>query len=282
MNEDRLNELLERCESGIERELLRKLCPDLKTDYAQELDVQHKIDYYGNMSVTIPDFAFPDMQIAIYCDSYKYHKGQQRFLEDRLQSRELQLRDWVVLRFTDDEINAQVGEVIEAILRAIEFKVVGQFNNIAEKFYRYGLSDLDTSLSGSGGDVSNARAIENFTKAIALNSCRASAFRFRATVYCLIGDYARAIADYTQAIKLNPRSPSLYFECGTACDKTGDRKLAEDNYAVAQRLGDLAGTEPPFQDVKDAIKHAISKGGVTDERPKRPSRHIDNDDDIPF
>ena len=278
MNDDRLNELLERCESWIERELLQKLYPDLKTDYARELRAQHRIDRYDDMSVTIPDFAFPDMQIAIYCDSYKYHKVQQRFYEDRLQSRELQLRGWVVLRFTDNEINAQVGEVIETILRAIEFKVVGQFNNIAEKFYRHGLRDLDTSLSGSGGDVSNARAIENFTKAIVLNSYRASAFRFRATTYCLIGDYTRAIADYTQAIKLNPYSPSLYFERGSAYDKMGDHKLAEDDYAEAQRLGDLAGTEPPFQDVNDAIKYAISKGDVTDERP---SRHIDNDD-LPF
>ena len=248
MNEDRLNELLERCESPIERELLQNLYPCLTTDWARGLRVQHRIDRYDDMPVTIPDFAFPDMQIAIYCDSYEYHKVQQRFYEDRLQSRELQLRDWVVLRFTGSEINDQVGEVIETILRAIEFKVVGQFNNMAEKFYRHGLRDLDTSLSISGGDVGNDRAIENFTKAIALNSNCASAFRFRAKTYCLIGDYTRAIADYTQAIKLNPDSPDSYFGRGTAYGKMGNNRRADVDKTMAKRLEDEHGIMTPHDE----------------------------------
>ena len=35
MNEDRLNELLERCQSPVERELLQNLYPHLTTDRAQ-------------------------------------------------------------------------------------------------------------------------------------------------------------------------------------------------------------------------------------------------------
>ena len=44
MNEDRLNELLERCDSPIERELLLNLYPHLTTDCAQELRAQHIIE----------------------------------------------------------------------------------------------------------------------------------------------------------------------------------------------------------------------------------------------
>ena len=43
MKEDRLNELLERCESPIERQLLENLYPHLTTDRTRELRAQYKI-----------------------------------------------------------------------------------------------------------------------------------------------------------------------------------------------------------------------------------------------
>ena len=70
MSEDKLNELLERCESPIERELLQNLYPHLTAERVQELCAQYMIDYYDDMPLTIPDFAFPDMQITIYCDGF--------------------------------------------------------------------------------------------------------------------------------------------------------------------------------------------------------------------
>ena len=117
MNEDKLNELLGRCESEIERELLQNLYPHLTTDRAQELCVQHMIDSFSN--VTIPDFAFPDKRIAIYCDSFEWHKGKEAFKKDRFQSRELQLRGWIVLRFAGSEINHDSEMVVETIRRSI-------------------------------------------------------------------------------------------------------------------------------------------------------------------
>ena len=71
MNEDRLKELLARCESPIECELLQNLYPHLTTDRAQELCPQYLIDFIPGLPVTTPDFAFPDMKIAIYCDGYE-------------------------------------------------------------------------------------------------------------------------------------------------------------------------------------------------------------------
>ena len=58
MNENKLNELLKRCESPIERELLTQLYPCLTASHARELCAQYMIDTYDDIPVTIPDFAF--------------------------------------------------------------------------------------------------------------------------------------------------------------------------------------------------------------------------------
>ena len=106
MNEDRLNELLARCESLLEKKFLQKVCRDLDLtpDRAQELCPQYEINFIPGMQ-TIPDFAFPDMKIAIYCDSYAYHKGEGPFSLDRFQSNELQSHGWIVFRFSDKQID---------------------------------------------------------------------------------------------------------------------------------------------------------------------------------
>ena len=116
MNEDLLNDLLERCQSPIERELLLNLYPHLTTSRAHELRAQYKIDRYDDMPLT-----FPDMQIVIYCDGFASREGDRTaFRRDRLQSRELQLRGWIVLRFAGNEINYNSEMVVDTIERAIE------------------------------------------------------------------------------------------------------------------------------------------------------------------
>ena len=120
MNADQFNKLLGQCkDSPIERKLLRDLYPHLTVDRARELQAQHRIDYFHDMDVTIPDFAFPYMRIAIYCDGYQWHKDYEPFCKDRYQSRELQLRSWIVLRFTGNEINDESEMVLKTIQRAI-------------------------------------------------------------------------------------------------------------------------------------------------------------------
>ena len=61
------DELLEGCESAIEKHLLGALYPELGPDAQKEIQAQYMIDYY-DMPVTPPDFAFPSARIAIYCD----------------------------------------------------------------------------------------------------------------------------------------------------------------------------------------------------------------------
>ncbi len=117
MNEKRLQN---QCQSQIERDLLAKLYPDLSTSRVRELRAQYRIDKYHDVPVTIADFAFPDMQIAVYCDGFGPREGDRNaFRRDRLQSRELQLKGWIVLRFAGSEIYSDCDMVVDTIQRAI-------------------------------------------------------------------------------------------------------------------------------------------------------------------
>lgn len=232
-----LDELLKRCheESPIEKRLVENLYPELSLATREKLEAQYPIHLPPN---TIPDFAFPHAKIAIYCDSYKWHKNKQSFHEDRWQSRELQLLGWVVLRFTGSEINSQIDKVIETIKRALESRGLdmsdSSISDRAKAFYNRGLNDL----ASFGGNVNYDRAIANFTKAIELYPDFASALHSRANAYYEIADYTRAIADYTQTIKLNPDSSYSYWGRGAAYGKIGNRERADDDYAMAELIED--------------------------------------------
>ena len=71
---------LQDCESEIETHLLRALYPKLGPDVEKQLQTQHRIDYY-DIPLTIPDFAFPDAKIAIYCDGYEHHSEKRSIPE---------------------------------------------------------------------------------------------------------------------------------------------------------------------------------------------------------
>ena len=267
MNENKLNELLERCESPIERELLTRLYPCLTASHACELCAQYIIDTYDDIPVTIPDFAFPDMQIAIYCDGFAAAEGnRKKFARDRFQLRELQLRGWIVLRFAGREIKRNSEMVVETIQRAIEkmnrrqeflrqevsdvivdshvsdnrrpprltegvSEVSKSVEDSAESFYNHGLN-----LVGFGNNVRYDRAIAHFTKAIELNPDFANAFHSRAYAYYSIDDYPRAIADYTQAIQLNPDFANAFHSRANAYYEIADYPRAVADYTQAIQL----------------------------------------------
>ena len=117
-----LDELLNQSKSEIEEHLLRSLYFALPKSVRGELVAQYLIDEFEG--VTLPDFAFPDRKIAIYCDGYKWHKDPDSFQKDRFQSRELQLRGWLVLRFAGREIESNLEGTVDTILRALEWSKV--------------------------------------------------------------------------------------------------------------------------------------------------------------
>ena len=76
MNEGRLNELLDRCESPIERQLLNAFYPHLPASHTLELEAQHWENLPESTEArTKIDFVFPYLRIAIYCDGFKWHGG---------------------------------------------------------------------------------------------------------------------------------------------------------------------------------------------------------------
>ena len=123
MNKDRLKELLKQVKSPLEKEFLQKVYPDLNLtpDRAQELCAQYRIKFIPGAPMTIPDFAFPDMKIAIYCDGYEFHEDRDSFSMDRFQSNELQSLGWIVFRFSGRQIKTKffVEQAVEEIKRAI-------------------------------------------------------------------------------------------------------------------------------------------------------------------
>lgn len=114
--------LLKRCDSKIEKALLAALYPELGPNGKEDIQAQYMITY-PDMPVTLPDFAFPSLQIAIYCDGYEAHKEPEPFERDRQQSRDLQLHGWCVLRFAGKEILNEPDPVVRKINQAIERKV---------------------------------------------------------------------------------------------------------------------------------------------------------------
>ena len=121
------DDLLARCESEIESHLLGALYPNLGPDAQKEIEAQHIIDYY-DMPVTLPDFAFPYLRIAIYCDGYEYHWERDPFQKDRQQARALQLQGWLVLRFAGSEILNDTDAVVLTIEKAIRRKTRERLN----------------------------------------------------------------------------------------------------------------------------------------------------------
>jgi hypothetical protein len=59
----------------------------------------------GEKLVTIPDFAYPDQKIAVFCDGYAYHGNADTLELDAKKRNEMQANGWVVLTFWGRTIN---------------------------------------------------------------------------------------------------------------------------------------------------------------------------------
>ena len=143
------DDLLAMCESEIESHLLGALYPNLDPDAQKEIEAQHMIDYY-DMPVTLPDFAFPDLRIAIYCDGYEYHWERDPFQKDRQQARALQLQGWLVLRFAGSEILNDTDAVVLTVEKAIRRKARERLNQEKRLYGGEGKSVLSGGHSQRG------------------------------------------------------------------------------------------------------------------------------------
>lgn len=198
-----IDELLEQCGSPIEEMLLNALYPRLRTKERDLLVAQYQVSMD---KVRKPDFAFPQLKIAIYCDGWQYHQDKPAFHQDRSESRALQSVGWVVLRFTGGEIKSDVNSVVNEIL-AFLYKVPDSY-----------VSDVvDRKKSGTGAhDVANYHDIAN--------------------AYYETGDYTNALAAYNQVIKLDANFIPAYWGRGATYAKMGNRASANEDYEMAKLL----------------------------------------------
>jgi very-short-patch-repair endonuclease len=95
------------------RSLLEQRTPDLAASDSDMEDLLLRIVRWGRMPqphlqypIELPsqlihvDFAYPDIKLAIECDSYAWHMDREAFERDRIRDAELQGLGWTILRFT--------------------------------------------------------------------------------------------------------------------------------------------------------------------------------------
>jgi very-short-patch-repair endonuclease len=64
------------------------------------------------------DFAYPDIKIAIEYDGWKPHRTRFAFDDDRARDNELEIRGWIVLRFTSRWTRTEILDTVRAAIAA--------------------------------------------------------------------------------------------------------------------------------------------------------------------
>jgi hypothetical protein len=75
---------------------------------------QHRVRL-GNRSIRL-DLAYPDQLIAIEYDGWDAHRSRRSFAGDRARQNELEIRGWLVLRFTSASMRDDVVRAVSAAL----------------------------------------------------------------------------------------------------------------------------------------------------------------------
>ena len=82
---------------------------------------QYRIEGVGRV-----DFAYPDARIAIEIDGYEYHSDRDPFQKDRTRSNRMGLGEWLVLRYTKDDLTLRPAMVAEELRMALRMRL-GRF-----------------------------------------------------------------------------------------------------------------------------------------------------------
>ena len=89
------------------------------------------------------------------------------------------------------------------------------------------------------GTESHEDAIEDYTKAIAIEPNSVFAYRLRGDSKSKLGDYQGAIDDYTKAIDIEPNKAYLYNYRASAKRKLGDNEGADEDDRKAEKLKNI-------------------------------------------
>lgn len=83
------------------------------------------------------------------------------------------------------------------------------------------------------------RAIEDFSKVIAIYGRHADAYRYRGDSYREKGEFDLALRDYNKAIAIDERNGGAYYGRGVIYEKKGRKQLALNDYEKARDLGNM-------------------------------------------
>ena len=75
------------------------------------------------------DFAIPDLKIDIEADGKIFHEGPEKKARDHKRDTVLANRGWIVLRFTEREIENQIDSVVQSIMSYVNQRVSAMKNN---------------------------------------------------------------------------------------------------------------------------------------------------------
>ena len=93
--------------SGLERRFLAAL----RAADVPEPVKEHPIGRY------VADFYWPDYGLVVETDGRRYHAGPVAFVDDRIRDAELAVRDLVVIRVTDDQVDHDLPATIDRLQR---------------------------------------------------------------------------------------------------------------------------------------------------------------------
>lgn len=85
-------------------------------------DAQHEIRNDSGELLTIPDFAYLDRKIAIYCDGFAYHGNVDSLAGDARKRNALQASGWAVLTFWGRQILRNPGACEAQIWQCYQFR----------------------------------------------------------------------------------------------------------------------------------------------------------------
>lgn len=69
------------------------------------------------------DFAFPQLKVAVEADGEEWHASTEDIQRDKMRDSQLASQGWIVLRFTEQDIEDQIDDVVKVIARVLSQKV---------------------------------------------------------------------------------------------------------------------------------------------------------------
>jgi len=98
-------------------------------------------DDHGTL-LTVPDFAYPDRKIAIFCDGYAYHGNVDALSQDARKRNALQAMGWSVLVFWGRQILRDPAGCEAQIWQCFEFRREVSATAVAANVQRHGVIRL--------------------------------------------------------------------------------------------------------------------------------------------